>query len=150
MSSSAADSSQSKSTASASTSSQPHRKPSATAAFSASNRSTWSAEEAEFKLDLDAITVDKWTHEQRKALLFLIACCLPTLYNRARTAAIRTSRHIPLPAIQETKSDGGAWEEEYLQGIATVLKLEPQAVEVSAHSAHARHSASSVFAGECA
>ena len=130
MSSSAADSFQTKATASATTLSPPQRESSGPAVFSASNRSTWSAEEVEFKLDLDAITVSKWTHEQRKALLFLIACCLPTVYNRARTAAIRTSRHIPLPAIQETKSDGGAWEEEYLQGIATVLKLEPQAVEV--------------------
>ena len=97
--------------------------------FSASDRSTWSRDEADFRLDLNALTVDGWTAEQRKALLFVLACCMPTTHNRARAAASRAARGKPLPAIQSTASDGGPWEEDYLAGIATLLKLDHDAVE---------------------
>ena len=97
--------------------------------FSASDRSTWSRDEADFQLDLNAITVDHWAADQRKALLFLIACCLPTVHNRARVAAGRAGQHKQLPAIQATRSDGGAWEADYIAGIAAVLKLDQHAVE---------------------
>ena len=100
------------------------------APFSASDRSTWSDAEREFKLDLTALSVESWSHEQRKSLLFLLACCLPTVHNRARAAARRTARHQQLPAIVDSRSDGGQWEEEYLRGIATVLTLEQETVEV--------------------
>ena len=110
--------------------SQPASHLTAPESFSGSDRSTWSKDEVDFKLDLNALSVDSWSAEQRKTLLFLIACCLPTVHNRARAAANRIAQHKVLQKVEDTKSDGEAWEEEYLQGLATLLKLDQYAVQV--------------------
>lgn len=40
-------------------------------------------EEKSFVFSLDALNVNKWKAEQKKSLLFVVGCCLPTVCNTA-------------------------------------------------------------------
>jgi hypothetical protein len=112
-----------------------------------------SAEESSFHLKLDELTVSHWSDTERKALLFMVGCCLPTAAVRARPLAFATSAALAQEvrewrARKERGKPGNEgiasqWETEFLTGLGELLKLEPEAVTASDHShapTHCTHS----------
>ena len=145
----------------------------ATAKADAARPASHSEEERRFVLDLHALTVEGWPLTARRALLFIVSCCLPVAANRARHLAFATAdelaRWVRGEKEWKERKRGGAggggggavaparsighvaepslvsqWEEEFLSGLGQLLSLDQDAVTASA-SAHTHNNSSSTI-----